>query len=250
MGRMSRWGGRRWCPRCTAWWLQRSVITEEEGAALAWRVSRQDARGASTYRNCPTAAWASLCLQPCSIPGLPGAEGNWCCTSSKPQVAEMQWHSAGFGLGGEFPTPQVSHGSFNSFFFCVLAVGIAQEEIQGGLGSGWDWCSVSQRSWPRVGKSYVQAMKCGLLHNCQEVMFAMLEGAKKPSKGDYLLLWVDTAVLWGCKLARRTNKQWSSIKHQVPGSIPDWGNWSDLLWENCAEHWKTKQLPTGMAGFL
>lgn len=46
-----------------------------------------------------------------------------------------------------------------------------------------------------MGKSYVQAMKCGLLHNCQEVMFAMLEGAKKPSKGDYLLLWVDTAVL-------------------------------------------------------
>lgn len=122
MGRMSRWGGRRrWCPRCTAWWLQRSVITEEEGAALAWRVSRQGARGASTYRNCPTAACASLCLQPCSIPGLLGAGRNWCCTSSKPQIAEMQWHSAGFGLGGEFPTPQVAHGSFNSFFFFFCA---------------------------------------------------------------------------------------------------------------------------------
>jgi len=70
MGMMSRrGGGSRWCPRCTTWWLQRSVVTEE-GAALAWRESRQGARGASTYRGCPEDARASL------SPGLPGAEGN------------------------------------------------------------------------------------------------------------------------------------------------------------------------------
>lgn len=92
-------------------------------------------------------------------------------------------------------------------------------------------------------------MKCRLLHDCQEDTFTALGRAKKPSKGHYLLLQVDTEVLWVCKLARRANKRWSFVKHQVPGSIADWGNRFDLLWKNCPEHWKSKQLPGGMAGF-
>lgn len=81
---------------------------------------------------------------------------------------------------------------------------------------------------------------CSLTARKQCLQCLMVQ--KKPSESHYLL-HVETAVLWVHKMARRANKQWPFIKHLVPESTPEWGNWFDLLWKNCPEHQINKQLP-------